>query len=61
MSKPPLLQVVKSVLAAAIGIQSDANREQDFKCGSLGVYLAVGAIATVLFVGVVILIVSTVV
>lgn len=61
MSKPALSQVIKSVLAAAIGVQSNANRERDFKSGSLGVYLVVGAVATVLFIGTIILIVSLVV
>ena len=30
MSKPKLKQVIQSVLAAAIGVQSKANRERDF-------------------------------
>jgi len=50
MSKPPLKQVIKSVLAAAIGVQSQANREQDFEGGSLSSYIIVGAIAVVLFI-----------
>ena len=60
MSKPALLQVVKSVLAAAVGIQSDAKREQDFKSGSIGIYVAVGLVATVLFIGVIVLVVSAI-
>lgn len=50
MSKPPLSQVVKSVLAAFIGVQSQANREQDFNSGSASSYIIVGLIATALFV-----------
>lgn len=50
MSKPSLLQVVKSVLAAAIGVQSEKNREVDFKQGSLSAYIIVGLIGTVLFI-----------
>ncbi len=50
MSKPKLKQVIQSVLAAAIGVQSKANRERDFEQGSLSSYLIVGAIATVLFI-----------
>ncbi|NOT86504.1 MAG: DUF2970 domain-containing protein [Methylococcaceae bacterium] len=61
MSKPALSQVIKSVLSAAIGVQSDANREQDFKSGSLGIYLVVGVLATILFIGTIVLIVSFVV
>jgi len=30
MSKPTIAQVIKSVLAAAIGVQSDDNRQKDF-------------------------------
>lgn len=50
MSKPTLKQVIQSVLAAAIGVQSKANRERDFEQGSLSSYLVVGAIATILFI-----------
>ncbi|MGZ5576163.1 MAG: DUF2970 domain-containing protein, partial [Methylobacter sp.] len=31
MSKPTIIQVIKSVLAAAIGVQSDENSQRDFK------------------------------
>ncbi|WAR44995.1 DUF2970 domain-containing protein [Methylomonas rapida] len=50
MTKPNLLHVVKSVLAAAIGVQSEKNREIDFKHGSLPAYIIVGLIGTVLFI-----------
>ena len=50
MSKPNLTHVIKSVLAAFIGVQSNKNREIDFKHGSLPAYLIVGLIATVLFI-----------
>lgn len=50
MSKPTLKQVIYSVLAAFIGVQSEANRRRDFEHGSLSSYLIVGAIATVLFI-----------
>ena len=50
MPKPTLKQVIQSVLAAFIGVQSDANRKRDFDHGSLSSYLIVGAIATVLFI-----------
>ncbi len=61
MSKPSLLHVIKSVLAAAIGVQSDKNREIDFQHGSLRSYIVVGLIATVLFVLAVIAVVSAVI
>ena len=50
MSKPTLKQVIQSVLAAAIGVQSEENQKRDFEHGSLSSYLVVGAIATVLFI-----------
>ncbi|GFO72153.1 hypothetical protein BJAS_P2144 [Bathymodiolus japonicus methanotrophic gill symbiont] len=58
MFKPTLKQVIQSVLAAAIGVQSNANRERDFEQGSLTSYLVVGAIATVLFIVILLSIVS---
>ena len=58
MSKPSLLHVIKSVIAAGIGVQSNKNREIDFEHGSLPSYLIVGFIATVLFVLTLIFIVS---
>ncbi|ANE53983.1 MULTISPECIES: DUF2970 domain-containing protein [Methylomonas] len=61
MSKPSLLHVVKSVFAAAIGIQSNKNREIDFQHGSLPAYLVVGLIATVLFIFTIVGIVSAVI
>jgi len=39
MSRPSIVEVVKSVLAAAIGVQSDKNRQKDFSQGSLPIYL----------------------
>jgi len=50
MSKPALKQVIKSVLAAAIGVQTKENQEKDFAGGSLSSYIIVGAIAVVLFI-----------
>ena len=58
MSKPSLLHVIKSVLAAGIGVQSNKNREIDFEHGSLPSYLIVGLVATVLFILSLIFIVS---
>ncbi len=58
MSKPDLLHVIKSVIAAIIGVQSDKNREVDFKHGSLPAYIIVGIIATLLFIVTIMVIVS---
>jgi hypothetical protein len=60
MSKPSLLHVVKSVFAAIVGVQSNKNREVDFKSGSLPVYIAVGLVATLLFIYTIVSIVSMV-
>jgi hypothetical protein len=50
MSKPTITQVIKSVLAAFIGVQSEANRKKDFESGSLSAYVIAGLIFTALFV-----------
>jgi len=60
MSKPSLLHVIKSVLAAGIGVQSNKNREIDFEHGSLSSYIIVGFIATVLFILAIVSVVSLV-
>jgi hypothetical protein len=60
MSKPGLIHVIKSVIAAGIGVQSKKNRELDFEHGSLSNYLIVGFIATLLFIITIVFIVSTV-
>ena len=55
------MQVVSSVFAAGLGVQSSKNRERDFKQGSFGVFIAAGIIFTLLFIGVVVGIVQMVV
>lgn len=45
-----LLQVAKSVVAAAFGVQSQANRERDFTRGSAKVFIVAGIIGTIVFV-----------
>jgi hypothetical protein len=61
MPKPTILEVVKSVLSAAFGVQSDKNRLKDFEQGSLPVYIITGLIFIALFVGGLIFLVSRVV
>jgi hypothetical protein len=61
MSKPTITQVIKSVLAAFIGVQSEANRKKDFENGSLSTYVIAGIIFTVLFIVAITLLVSTIV
>lgn len=59
---PTPWQVVKSILAAMIGVQSQEARERDFTHGNPVVYIAVGILFFVIFilvlVGVVKLVVS---
>lgn len=45
-----MLQVIGSVLAAGFGVQSEKNRERDFKTGSSRHFIVVGLVATILFV-----------
>ena len=61
MPKPSIIQTIKSVLAAFIGVQSDKNRKIDFEQGSLTTYIIAGLIFTVLFVSALIFLVSKVV
>jgi hypothetical protein len=61
MSKPKITQLIKSVLSAAMGVQSEANRRKEFEQGSLSSYVIAGVIFTALFVGGLILLVSLIV
>ncbi|MEQ1546385.1 DUF2970 domain-containing protein [Methyloglobulus sp.] len=61
MSKPTIIQTIKSILAAFVGVQSDKNRKLDFEQGSLSTYVIAGLIFTVVFVSALIFVVSKVV
>ena len=54
------LQVVSSVFAAGLGVQSSKNRERDFKQGRPGIFIAAGIIFTLVFMGVVLTVVQLV-
>jgi hypothetical protein len=54
------LQVISSVFAAGLGVQSSKNRERDFKQGRVGVFIAAGIIFTLAFIGVVVTVVQLV-
>jgi len=54
------VQVVGSVLAAGLGVQSSKNRERDFKHGRIGVFIAAGIVFTLAFIGAVIMVVQMV-
>lgn len=48
--RPGLGSVVKSVLAAGIGVQSDKNRKDDFENGNPLVFIIAGSVGTFLFI-----------
>ena len=50
LTKRSILDVIKSVAASAIGVQSSANRERDFQQDSVVPYVLVGVLFVVLFV-----------
>ena len=54
------LQVVASVFAAGLGVQSSKNRERDFKQGKIGVFIVAGLTFTLVFIGAVVLVVQLV-
>ncbi|HAN68142.1 MAG: DUF2970 domain-containing protein [Halieaceae bacterium] len=54
-------QVISSVFAAGLGVQSSRNRERDFKQGRFGVFIAAGLIFTLLFIVTVVAIVKIVI
>ena len=47
---PTLWQVTKSVLAAGFGVQSNENRERDFKHGKAGQFIFIGLAFTFVFI-----------
>lgn len=55
---PPLKQVIKAVLGAFAGVQSEAQRKQDFNATNPIPYLIAGVVMAVIFVVTVLLVVS---
>jgi Protein of unknown function (DUF2970) len=53
-------QVISSVFAAGLGVQSSKNRERDFKQGRAGVFIAAGLIFTLGFIAIMMVIVQMV-
>ncbi|SFC40320.1 Protein of unknown function [Marinospirillum celere] len=45
-----MLQVIKSVLAAFLGVQSEKNRQQDFQSRSPWPFIVTGVVMTLVFV-----------
>ena len=58
---PGPLQVIKSVIAAMFGVQTEENRERDFKHGKASHFIIAGVVLTVIFVLVLINIVTGIV
>ena len=58
---PGPFSVLKSVLAAMIGVQSDENRERDFTKGRASHFIFMGVVMTVVFVLSLIAIVNTII
>jgi cobalamin biosynthesis Mg chelatase CobN len=56
--KPKLWQVIKAVLGAMAGVQSEQQRQQDFTSSSPLPYIITGVIFTLLFVLVLLFVVS---
>jgi len=48
--KTNLLSVIKSILAAGIGVQSDKNRTRDFEQGNPLTFIIGGVVFTLLFI-----------
>jgi hypothetical protein len=48
--KPVLIAVIKSILAAGIGVQSDKNRTRDFEQGNPLTFIIGGIVFTLLFI-----------
>jgi hypothetical protein len=49
--KMGLWDIVRSVFAAGLGVQSSKNRERDFNQGNAKVFFFAGLIFTVIFIG----------
>jgi len=58
--KPGLKQIIKAVAGAFIGVQSEAQRQQDFNTPSPLPYIIVGVLMTIAFVAALITIVALV-
>jgi hypothetical protein len=53
-------QIVRSVLAAALGVQSSENRERDFRQGRALTFIIAGIVSTAIFIGLVLAVVKLV-
>lgn len=58
--RPTPWQVIKSILAAALGVQNEEARKRDFTHGSPAVFIVGGIVFTVLFIVALVVIVNLV-
>ena len=58
---PSFWQVVKSVLAGMLGVQSAENRERDFQHGKFSAYVFVAVIVVTVFILAIVTVVKTVI
>lgn len=59
--KAPLTQVIKSIMAAFLGVQSEENRAKDFTTGKASQFIIVAIIGVIVFIVLLSFIVSLVV
>ena len=57
---PGVLKIMQSILAGALGVQSDRRRQEDFSSHSPAPYIIAGLLFTAAFVGGLILVVNLV-
>ena len=60
-NKHSIFSLFKSVSAGFFGVQSNSNREKDFKEGKISHFIIVGVICTALFIAALIAVVSAVI
>jgi len=58
--EPTLWDVVKSVMAAMLGVQKSKNHQRDFQYGKPSQYIIVGLIAVAIFIGIIVTVVKIV-
>jgi len=58
--KPSIWHIILSTLAAAFGVQSNHNREQDFTHGNIYIYIIAGILFTAFFIVAIVMVVHLV-
>lgn len=57
---PGILKIMQSILAGALGVQSDKRRQEDFSSHSPAPYIIAGLLFTLVFVGGLVIVVKLV-